>query len=317
MNLSSPFIKRPVMTTLLMMALIFLGLLCYQKLGVSDLPDVDYPVITVKVEYPGASPETMANAVALPLEKEFMAIGGIKEVTSSNSTGITNIVLQFDPSKSIDSAAVDVQAAIMRTKKNLPADLPYDPTYLKINPAVVPFLYIVLTSETMPLAELYDYANVFIGERLSMDEGVAEVEVHGFPYAVRVQVDPERIADLGITLDDVAKTIQNANVNLPSGELVGADFATSILINGQLKKAKLYDPLIITYKNDSPLRIQDIGQAIDSLKKYRHEMIYVKDNKRSSTIIISLQKQLGATRWRSLIGSAPVCRNWLPIFQQH
>jgi hydrophobic/amphiphilic exporter-1 (mainly G- bacteria), HAE1 family len=298
MNLSQPFIQRPVMTTLLMIAIVFMGMLSYDQLPISDLPDVDYPVITVSVKFPGASAETMANSVALPLEKEFLTINGIKDVTSTNGSNLTNIVLQFDISKDLDSAAVDVQAAIMRAKKNLPPDLPNDPTYMKVNPAVVPFFYLVLTSETVSLADLYTYANIYISQRLSMINGVALVEVHGYPYAVRIQVNPQKLANLGLTLTDVSTAVQKGNVNIPTGELVGQNFAQTITVNGQLRTAELYDPLIVTYKNQSPLRIQDIGRAINSLQQYRHEMLYIKDKSRRPSVIIAVQKQIGANTVR-------------------
>lgn len=294
MNLSEPFIRRPIMTILVMMAILFVGLIAYKRLPISDLPDVDYPVIVVDAKYPGASAETMANSIALPLEKEFMTISGIKEVTSSNTSGRSSIVLQFDINKSLDTAAIDVQAAISRAKSQLPSDLPYDPSYTKVNPAVVPFLYIVMTSETLSLADLYTYADTYIGQRLTMVNGVSHVHVHGFPYAVRVQVNPERIADLGISLQEVADAVKHGNTLLPTGEFVGPDSANTIVVNGQLDVADAYNPLIITYKDQAPLRIQDIGKAINSQERYRHEVLYINGETKTPAIILALQKLQGA-----------------------
>jgi hydrophobic/amphiphilic exporter-1 (mainly G- bacteria), HAE1 family len=189
-NLSAPFIRRPIMTILVMTGILMLGYMAFIRLPVSNLPDVDYPSIDVKVSFPGASPETMANTVAIPLEKEFMTIPGIDEVTSNNILGATDIVLKFNINKSMDSAAQDVEAAISRAKSNLPPELPNDPIYRKVNPSDTPIIYIALTSDTMPVYELYKYANTYIGQRLSMLDGVALVTVYGSPYAVRIQVNP-------------------------------------------------------------------------------------------------------------------------------
>ncbi|MGH2639680.1 MAG: efflux RND transporter permease subunit, partial [Rhabdochlamydiaceae bacterium] len=221
MNPSYLFIKRPIMTTLVMIAIVLFGLMAYKELPVSDLPNVNYPAITVSVSYPGSNPSIVANNVVSPLEREFLTIGGVKSIASTSSTGGATIVLQFDLNKTIDEAALDVQTAINTATPNLPQDLPYAPTYSKVNPSQTPILYFALASETMPTYQLYDYAYTYIGEQLSTVSGVAQVQVYGAPFAVRVQVNPQKLTAKGIGIDEVATTIQNANVNLPTGTLYG------------------------------------------------------------------------------------------------
>lgn len=279
MNPSAIFIKRPIMTSLVMFAILFIGIWSYLRLPVSNMPDVAYPVISVTVVFPGASPETMANNVATPLEREFLTIEGLLSATSNNTLGQTTIVLQFNLNRNIDSAAQDVQAAISRAQPNLPPQLPSAPTYKKVNPAQTPIIILALTSDTVPLHTLYDYANTFIGQRLSMIEGVAQIFTYGSPYAVRVQVDPAKLAMLGITLQDVSSTLFNGNPYLPTGLLDGPVRSSTIIASGELIKAEAYRPLIIRYVNNSPVRIEDVGDAIDSLQNYRYTLSYVdKDN---------------------------------------
>lgn len=294
MNLSAPWIKRPVMTVLIMFAILLSGLIAFYFLPVSNLPNVDYPSISVSVSFPGASPETMANTVATPLEREFMTIPGIEYVTSSNITSSTNIVLQFEVNKSMDSAAQDVEAAISRAKSHLPPTLPADPVYKKVNPSDTPIIYIALTSETVPLAELYTYANTYIGQRLSMLNGVAQVLVYGSPFAVRVQVNPDILANLGITLEDVSNTIINGNPYLPTGQLIGAVQSSSIVAQGQLETANKYDPLIVAYRNQAPVRIKDLGRAIDSLQNNKFEMRYIDKDRTLPTVVLAVQRQPGS-----------------------
>lgn len=298
MNLSAPFIKRPIMTILVMAAVLMLGILAFNRLPVSNLPDVDYPTINVTVGYPGASPETMANTVATPLEKEFMTIPGIAAVTSSNTLGASSIILQFEVSKSMDSAAQDVEAAISRAKSFLPSDLPSDPTYTKVNPSDTPIIYIALTSDTMPLSELYTYANTFIGQRLSMIDGVAQVITYGSPYAVRVQLNPNTLANLGITVHDVTQAINNANPYLPTGQLNGSIQSPTLVSKGQLLTADKYNPLIVAYRNGSPVRIQDLGKAIDSLKDNKFDLRYLDATHDQPTAVLAIQRQPGANTVR-------------------
>lgn len=294
MNISEPYIRRPIMTILLMVALLFLGILSFTRLPVSNLPDVDYPTVNVKVSFPGAGPDTMANTVATPLEKEFMTIPGVLFVTSSNTLGNSSIVLQFDINKSMDSAAQDVEAAISRAKTKLPPDLPNDPTYTKVNPSDTPVIYIALTSQTVPLGELYTYANTFIGQQLSMINGVAQVITYGSPYAVRVQVNPDTLANLGITLQEVERAIINGNPYLPTGEINGPITASTIVTKGQLQTASVYNPLIVTYRHQSPVRIQDLGRAIDSLQNDKYLIQYIDDDKTWPTVVLAVQRQPGA-----------------------
>lgn len=294
MNLSSLFIRRPVMTSLVMTAIVLMGLASYLNLPVSNMPDVAYPYINVTVKYPGANPETMANNVATPLEQEFLTISGLSHVSSNNTLGNSSIVLQFKFSKDINAAAIDVEAAISRALPHLPPDLPTAPTYKKVNPSQVSIIYFALTSDTMPLNMMYDYANNFIGQRLALIDGVAEVATYGSPSAVRVQVDPAKMATLGITFEDVSKAIIEGNPYLPTGGLDGPFEAPTIIAEGQLKRAKEYDPLVVRYQNQSPLRIQDIGKAIDSLQNYKFERTFYESGLEWETVILAINPQPGA-----------------------
>lgn len=294
MNLSEPFIIRPVMTTLIMVAIVVIGVLAYFQLPVSNLPDVTYPTINVVAAFPGASPETMANTVATPLEKEFMTIPGITNVTSSNSLGMSNIVLEFNVSKSMDSAAQDVEAAISRAQPTLPPNLPTPPTYEKVNPSDTPIIYIALTSATMRRSELYTYANVYIGQRLSMIDGVAKVMTYGAPYAVRVQVNPDLLAAYSLSMGDIAGAINQANQNLPTGLLDGHATSGTIYANGQLTTAKEFDPLIVAYRDGNPVRIRDLGSAVDSIQNDKMSLRYVDKDGNQPTVVLAIQRQPSA-----------------------
>lgn len=294
MNLSSPFIHRPVMTTLVMLALTLVGLMAYDKLPVSNLPDVNYPTMSIDVSYPGASPETMANTVATPLEKEFLTIPGVTNVTSTSNLGKTNIIIEFEVNRDIDGAAVDVQAAITRARPNLPPDLPAEPSYRKVNPSDTPILYIAITSTTMLPQDLYTIADTFIGQRISTIDGVAQVQVYGSPFAVRVQVDPNKLATLGITLADVANAMNQGNPNLPSGQLDGRTKAWIIQTKGQLVKAADYNPIIVAYRNNAPVRISDLGKAVDSLQSDRISFRYVDKERNQPSVVVAVRRQPGA-----------------------
>lgn len=291
MNISAPFIHRPVMTTLIFVALAVLGYMSYSNLPVSNLPDVNYPTINVTASLPGANPDTMANTVAAPMEREFMTIPGITNVTSSSTLGNTTVVLQFDITKSMDSAAQDVEAAISRALPNLPPNLPNAPTYKKVNPSSTPILYIALTSNVVTRSELYTYGHTFIGQRISMLNGVAQVTTYGSPYAVRVQVDPGKLASLGVTLEETAIAINSGNPTLPTGQLDGNFISSNIIANGQLEHADVYQPLVIAYRNGAPIRVEDLGRAIDSLQNDRINLEYVEANKRQSTVVLAIQRQ--------------------------
>lgn len=294
MNLSAPFVKRPIMTTLIMIALLMVGILSYIKLPVSDLPNVDYPTIEVQVQYPGASPETMANTVAAPLEKQFMTIQGVTRVTSNSTLGQTKINLQFEVTKSMDSAALDVQTAISTAQGNLPPDLPNPPTFKKVNPSDTPIIYIAVTSDTMLLSDIYSYAFTFVGQRLATVDGVAQVLTYGSPYAVRVQVDPEMLASQGVTLLDVQSAIRKASPNLPTGQIDGIDRTAIIRVDGQLKNAEQFNPQIISYKGGNPVRIEDVGEAIDSLQNIRFQLKYVDKNRSQNGVVVAIQRQPGS-----------------------
>ena len=227
------FIRRPIMTTLVMMAILLFGIIAYRSLAVSDLPNVDYPTIQVPASLPGANPDTMASAVATPLEKQFSTIAGIDSMTSSSSLGTTQITLQFDLSRNIDGAAQDVQAAIARAAPQLPPNMPTPPTYNKVNPADQPILYLAMGSKTLPLYVVDQYAETLMGQRISMVKGVAQVEVYGSQkYAVRIQLDPQALATRQIGIDEVHAAVQNANVNMPVGTLYGEHRAFTLQATG-------------------------------------------------------------------------------------
>lgn len=294
MNFSAPFIIRPVMTTLLTLAALVLGIYAFDQLPVSNLPDVNYPTITVTVPFPGANPETMANTVATPLEKQFMTIPGIKYVTSSNTLGLSTIILEFDINKDIDLAAVDVDAAIVAARPNLPPDLPREPSYKKVNPSSTPILYIILTSPTMTNGELYDYGNTLIGQRISTLEGVAQVFVYGSPSAVRAQVDPGMLASLGLTLQDLSINIDKQNQYQPLGQFDGNYSASTIYDTGALYNAQNYQPLIIAYRNGAPVRVEDLGTVIDGLQNDRTFRRYIDKELDQASVTLAILGQPGA-----------------------
>ncbi len=302
MNLSEPFIRRPVMTILVMVSIALFGLLSYQHLPVSDLPNTDFPTIKVSVSYPGASPETMSNSVATPLEQQFMTIEGIQSIFSNSNTGSTTIVLQFHLDRDIDSASTDVQAALSRAQPNLPSDLPNNPVYEKVNPAATPILFLVFTSELMTMSELYTYADTFVGERLSMVEGVSEVSVYGSPYAVRVQVDPEKLAAKQIGIDQVTNVIQKANVDLPLGTLYGKRDDYTVAADGQIFQAKGYAELILKNEQGQLVKIKDIGMALDSIQNDKSFQHYVTKDKDQQCVLLAIQRQPGENTVRVVEG---------------
>jgi HAE1 family hydrophobic/amphiphilic exporter-1 len=290
MNIPELFIRRPVMTTLVMLAILVFGIMGYRLLPVSDLPNVDFPTILVIAQYPGASPETMAASLATPLEKEFSTIAGLDSMNSTSTLGNTQITLQFDLSRDIDAAAQDVQAAIARAQKNLPPDLPTPPYYRKVNPADMAIIYLSLGSATLPLSAVDEYAETFIAQRISMITGVAQVQVYGSQkYAVRAQLDPKALATRGIGIDEVANAIAHGNVNLPTGTLYGRFQAFTVQASGQLDNAQAYGPLIVTYRNGSPVRLRDIGRVIDSVENDKIASWY----NTTRAVILAIQRQPG------------------------
>jgi hydrophobic/amphiphilic exporter-1 (mainly G- bacteria), HAE1 family len=294
-GISDIFIRRPVATTLLMVGIIIFGITGYRQLPVSDLPNVDFPTIQVSAGLPGASPETMASSVATPLEKQFSTINGIDSMTSSSSLGRTNINIQFNLSRNIDAAALDVQTAISSAQRALPSDMPSPPTFRKVNPAEQPILFMVMTSDTMPLSDLNEYADTFLGQRLSVVNGVAQVSVMGSKkYAVRIQVDPSKLANKGIGIDEVVQKVQVSNVNLPTGTLYGPDRAFTIETEGQIKNASGYRELIVKYINGRPVRLKELGNVFDSVQDDKNEGWYIDQNSMKRSIILAIQRQPGS-----------------------
>jgi hydrophobic/amphiphilic exporter-1 (mainly G- bacteria), HAE1 family len=290
MNISEIFIRRPVMTTLIMLAILLFGIISYQLLPVSELPNVDFPTILVTASLPGASPETMASSVATPLERQFSTIAGLDSMTSISSIGSMQVTLQFTLDRNIDAAAQDVQAAISRAARLLPPDMPTPPSFQKVNPADQPILYLALTSPTLPLSSVNEYADTMIAQRISMISGVAQVQVFGFQkYAVRIQLDPKSLASRGIGIDEVAAAVERGNVNLPTGTLYGSKKAYTVQATGQLTEAAAYRPLIVSYRNGSPVRLHELGRAIDSVENDKVASWYNKDR----AIILAIQRQPG------------------------
>jgi HAE1 family hydrophobic/amphiphilic exporter-1 len=277
------------MTTLVMMGILLFGIMAYRSLPVSDLPNVDFPTITVNASLPGASPETMASAVATPLEKQFSTIAGLDQMTSTSNLGSTSITLQFTLARDIDAAAQDVQAAISKTLRQLPTGI-LPPTYQKVNPADSPIVYYALSSGTLSLSALDAYAETFIAQRLSTVSGVAQVQVYGAAkYAVRVQLDPKALATRGLGIDEVAAGIDAANVNLPTGILWGQHRAYTIEASGQLQSAAEFRPLVVAYRNGAPVRLQDLGQVLDDVQDNKSAAWY----NGSRAIVLAVQRQPG------------------------
>jgi HAE1 family hydrophobic/amphiphilic exporter-1 len=267
MNIAEPFIRRPVATTLLVLSILIFGIMGYRLLPVSDLPSIDYPTIQVSASLPGASPETMASSVATPLEKRFSTIAGVTSISSSNGLGNTSITLQFDLSRDIDSAAQDVQSMIARTARQLPPGMPSPPSYQKVNPADRSVLFLTLSSKTMPLSEVDQYAEAVLAQRLSMVSGVAGVNVFGAQkFAVRIDVDPTQLASRQIGIDQVAQAVSNANVNRPTGTLFGPQRNFVVQTSGQLMDAKNYQSIVVAYRNGSPVRLSEVANVYNGVE---------------------------------------------------
>ena len=294
MNIASLFIRRPVMTTLAMLSILLFGLMGYRLLPVSDLPNVDFPTISVSASLPGASPETMAAAVATPLEKEFSTISGVDSLTSSSSQGSTGITIQFALSRDIDAAAQDVQAAIARAVRRLPDGMPNPPSYRKVNPADQPIFFLALTSPSLPMSVLDEYGQTMMAQRISMIDGVAQVQVFGSQkYAVRIELDPSALASRGIGIDEVADAVSQQNVNLPLGTLDGPYRSLTIQANGQLTAAEHYMPLVVAYRNGQPVRLREIGVASDSVENNKSAAWYITPRTSERSIFLAIQRQPG------------------------
>jgi len=287
MSLTSLFVRRPVMTTLLMIGILVFGIVSYRKLPVSDLPTVDFPTISVDASLPGASPETMAATVATPLEKAFSAIAGIDEITSSSNLGRTNITLQFALDRSVEAAAQDVNAAIGKTLPFLPSTI-LPPNYHKQNPSAAPILNIALTSNVLPMIDVDEYAETTIAQRLSMIEGVAQVNVWGSAkYAVRVQVDPDQLASRNVGVSQVANAIRNNNVMLPTGVLYGKTHTYTVQATGQMNDADEFRRLIVSYKNGAAVRLGDVANVLDDIQNNKSASWF--ENERSINLMVQRQ----------------------------
>jgi HAE1 family hydrophobic/amphiphilic exporter-1 len=307
--MSELFIQRPITTTLIMAGIVLFGFIGYRALPVSDLPNVDYPTIQVTAELPGASPETMASSVATPLERQFSTIAGLNTVSSTSTLGNTSITLQFDLSRNIDAAAQDVQTAIAQSSRQLPPGMPNQPTLKKVNPADQPIVYLMVSSPTLPLSKVNEYADTTLAQRLSTISGVAQVLVTGEQkYAVRVQVDPSALAGRGIGIDDVATALQRGNTNLPVGTLYGIHQNLTVQANGQLTNAEEYRQLIVAYRNGAPVALRDLGSVVDSVENNRLATRY----NGQQVVTLTIQRQPGT----NTVAVVDAIRNLLPFFRQ-
>lgn len=289
MNFSDLFIRRPVMTTLSMLGVVFFGIIGFTQLPVNDLPSIDFPTISVSASLPGGNPETMANAIAAPLERQFSSISGISSMNSSSTLGSTSITLQFDLTRDIDAAAQDVQTAIAAASRILPP-MPTPPSYRKVNPADSPILFLSLSSDSLPLYQVSEYAETTVGQRLSMISGVAQVNVYGSQkYAVRVELDPDALTSRNVSFDEIRTAIERGNVNVPAGTLYGPHSAFMLKTNGQLTEAKQFASLVVAYRNGAPVRLSELGSITDSVENDKVASWY--NGKRA--IVLAIMRQPG------------------------
>ncbi|MBI4419376.1 MAG: efflux RND transporter permease subunit, partial [Gemmatimonadetes bacterium] len=289
MNISHPFIHRPIATTLVMSGILIFGVIGYRQLPVSDLPPVDYPTLNVNASLAGASPETMAAAVATPLEKAFTSIPGIEQITSRSSQGSANITLQFSLSRSIDAAAQDVQTAISRVVRGLPQGM-QPPSYNKSNPTDMPIMFFSVRSPTLPLSSVHEYAETMLAQRISTIDGVAQVDIMGSQkYAVRIQLDPRALAYRRIGIDEVVSAVNSNNVNSPAGVLWGRYKAVALQSNGQLQNADAFREIAVAYRNGSPVRLKDLGLVMDAVENPRSGNWYNGER----TIVLTIRRQPG------------------------
>src|SRR5213592_3554075 len=294
MNISEGFIKRPIATSLLMAAIALFGLVAYQQLPVSDLPNVDFPTLLVTAQLPGASPETMGASVATPLENQFSMIAGLESMTSVNSLGSTLVTLEFDLNRSLDGAAIDVQSAITQASRLLPQGMPTPPTFTKVNPADQPILYLVITSTTMPPWTLDEYAETRIAQRISMVSGVAQVQVLGSQkYAMHAQLDPHALASRQIGINEVEAALRAWNVNVPAGTIIGPHRAFSLQATGQLMNADEYQNMIVSYRNGAPVRLRELGAIVDGVEDERTASWFYQAEGQQRAITLGIQRQPG------------------------
>src|ERR1700732_331075 len=271
MSISAPFIRRPIGTSLLAAALLLSGILAFNFLPVSSLPRVDFPVISIGASLPGADPQTMASAVATPVERQFGRIPAVNQMTSTSQLGSTSIVLQFDLNRNIDAAARDVQAAINAARSQLPANLPSNPSYRKANPADAPVLILALTSDTMTVPQMYDAADSILAQKLAQVDGVGQVFVGGAAQpAVRAEVNPTVLNKLGVGLDTVRNALNAANANRPKGQVSNSTTSYSFTDTDQLFTADQYRPLIVAYHNGAAVRLGDVAEVLGSVSGWRH-----------------------------------------------
>src|SRR5471030_1311779 len=313
MHLSAIFIKRPIATSLLMLGIALFGVIAYRALPVSDLPNVDFPTLNVGAGLPGGDPGTMASAVASPLERQFTTIAGLDEMTSSSSAGSSNVTLQFDLGRDIDSAAVDVQTAIAAVMPLLPAGMPAPPSFRKFNPADQPVMFLGLTSDVVPMYVLDDYAETLIAPRISMVSGVSQVQVQGAQkYAVRVQVDPDKLHAQGIGLNEINTALQNWNVNTPTGQLFG-DATYNIKASGQLMNADAFKPVVVAYRNGAAVRLDQLANVIDNVEDNKNaSWLYTKRSGARRAINLQVMRQPGS----NTIEVTDAVRALLPSFEQ-
>ena len=308
MNLSEIFVRRPIMTVLVMAGILIFGVAAFRLLPVSQLPNVDYPTIQVTAGLPGASPETMASAVATVLEKQFSTIAGIDSMTSISGQGSTSVTIQFSLDRDIDAAAQDVNSAIAATARLLPPAMPTPPSFRKVNPADFPVFFLALTSDVLPISTVNEYAETYLAQRISTISGVAQVQVFGQQkYAVRVQLDPSVLAARGISINEVQQAVANANVNQPTGTLYGKDRMFAVQATGQLYDAKAFQSIIVTYRNGNPVRLGEVGRVIDSVQTDKVAAWF----KEKRGIVLAVQRQPGT----NTIEVVDAVKKLLPTFR--
>lgn len=313
-SLSDPFVRRPVMTLLLTATVVLFGVLCFRRLPVSDLPGVDFPVIQVSVSYPGASPETMAANIATPLERQFIQIPGMDLITSSSVQGHTSMTLQFNLSKRVDDAATDVQSAINQATGNLPADLPFPPTFSKFNPNDRPILYIALTSESLTRGQLYEYASTILAQRINIVEGVSKVDIFGSRSAIRVKVDPSELARRNMTVDDLAAAIRAGTGYLGAGQVDGATQTFLLQPKGQLDTADAYGALIVGHRGGAPIYLRDVAEVRESIADERSARHFWARGYGSppAAVTLAVSRQIGA----NVVATAERVKALLPEFKR-
>src|SRR5687768_13564562 len=317
MNLSEPFIRRPVMTAVLTLSVILFGVMSYFQLPGNDLPAVDYPVIQVTVGYPGASPDTIANNIATPLERQFMQINGLEVVTSQSTQGVATFTLQFSLDKNIDAAATDVQTAISQATGSLPADLPSPPTYSKSNPNDQPIMYLAMVSDSVTPGQLYDYASTNVGQRLSILPGVSQVNVYGTKSAIRIKANPAAMWARGISIDDLGNAIRNGTSYTGAGQLDSSTGTAVLRPQGQLETAEEYGNLIVGGTSNAPVYLRDVAIVKDSVQDERVNMRFWVRGRTipSATVIVAVNRRAGANAVevaKSIYDVLPLVQNELP-----